>query len=75
MTKFDLIKKMLNGSTTMPQHTNMGAPIGPNAKVHYHDGVACTHDHSHGHEGHVHNEDCNHDHEEHVHDENCKHDH
>lgn len=75
MTKFDLIKKMLKGSTTMPT----GAAGGSN--VHYHNGVACNHDHSHdhGHAGHVHDENCNHghdhdhDHAEHVHDENCKH--
>jgi hypothetical protein len=79
MTKFDLIKKMLNGSTTMPMGTNMGTPVGPNAKVHYHNGVACNHDHSHdhsynhGHENHVHD-----DHNHHHHHEDgscCNHDH
>lgn len=50
----------------MPQGTAGG-------NVHYHNGVACTHDH--GHAGHVHDENCNHGHDEHVHDENCNHDH
>lgn len=60
MASFDLIKKMLKGSTTMP----MGAAGESN--VHYHDGVACTHDHSHDHaHEHHHHEDgscCDHDH-------------
>ncbi len=61
--KFDLIKKMLKGSTTMPQGTAMGA----SNHVHYHDGVACTHDHSkdEDHSNHHHHEDgscCDHDH-------------
>ena len=66
--KFDLIKKMLNRSTTMPMTTNMGA-----SHVHYHNGVPCNHDHSHDyghddkhdHSGHHHHADgscCHHDH-------------
>jgi hypothetical protein len=63
----DFIKKMLRGSTTLPQ----GTPLGGGGAVHYHDGVACTHDHSadhdhsHDHGHHHHHEDgacCDHDH-------------
>ena len=42
-SKFDLIKKMLNRSTTMP----MGTPIGgshSHGHVHNHDGSCCGHD-------------------------------
>lgn len=68
--KFDLMKKMLNGSTTMPASI-LGQSQGG---VHYHDGVPCNHDHSHDHDhsGHSHHADgscCDHgddcDHEEH----------
>ena len=63
MSDLNRIKKLLNGSTTMPQGTAMGAP----SHVHYHDGVACTHDHSkdYDHSGHHHHEDgscCDNDH-------------
>ncbi len=58
MTDFNRIKKMLNGSTTMPQGTAMGTPSATSGNVHYHDGVPCTHDHSE----HVHDENCNHEH-------------
>jgi hypothetical protein len=58
MTNFDRIKKMLNGSTTMPVGT------AGESHVHYHDGVACTHDHSHDHDiGPEHD----HDHSDHKH--------
>ena len=57
MTNFDRIKKMLNGSTTMPQ----GAA---GSNVHYHNGVACTHDHSHDH---GHDIGPEHDHGDHKH--------
>ncbi len=55
MTNFDRIKKMLNGSTTMPMGTAMGA-----GHVHKADGSCCGHDHSHDH-GH------SHDHSDHKH--------
>ena len=58
MTNFERIKNMLKGSTTMPQGT------AGESNLHYHDGVACNHDHSHDH-GHVHDENCNHDHADH----------
>jgi len=55
MSEFSRIKKLLNGSTTMPPGTAMGA----SKHVHYHDGVACTHDHSkdHNHDDHKHHKD------------------
>ena len=69
MADMDFIKKMLKGSTTMP--------MGGGGAVHYHDGVACTHDHSHDHGA-----DCGHDHSHdhghhHHHDDGtcCDHDH
>lgn len=67
MSNFDRIKNMLKGSTTMPQGTAGG-------NVHYHDGVACTHDHSHDHDN-AHG----HDHAHHSdgscceHEETCSH--
>ena len=42
MTNFNRIKKMLNGSTTMPQGTAMGG-----GHIHAADGSCCGHDHSH----------------------------
>jgi len=48
--KFDLMKKMLNGSTTMPASTMMRGPNDSAGNVHYHDGVPCSHDHSHDHD-------------------------
>lgn len=59
MTDFNRIKKLLSGSTTMPQGTAMGGHNN-NSHVHYHDGVACTHDHSKDH-------DHGHDHANHNH--------
>jgi len=57
MSNFNRIKTMLKGSTTMP----LGS--GGQGHVHFHDGVACTHDHSHDH-GHSH--DHAHDHSHHT---------
>lgn len=73
MTNFDRIKKMLNGSTTMPQGTAGGS------NLHYHNGVACNHDHSHDHSDDIGREH-SHDHKHHKdgsccdHGDNCSHD-
>ena len=65
MTNFDRIKNMLKGSTTMPQGTT------GQSNLHYHNGVACHHDHSqdHGHDiGPEHaQEDAHDDHSDHKH--------
>ena len=60
MTKFNRIKNLLSGSSTMP------STILQSGHVHNDDGSCCGHDHSH-------NQSQEHHHEDHVHDATHEH--